>query len=180
LADLSALVLRSFPFFHTGAIIDLWWPFLRSDDILFHISLYLSAHNLETLQQRAGGYQSRLAKTEALRLLHEAIQEGNLPSDQTMLAVAHLTTIEVFPHIYEHGFKDERSDMKTLRTHLNGLKRMVHLRGGLDAIKSANILTANIVFWYVQISTLYTESTYLKKDVNDCNKWTSTTAYSIL
>jgi hypothetical protein len=38
--------------------------------------------------------------------------------------------------------------MKTLRTHLGGLRRMVNIRGGLDIVKSTNILTASIVFWY--------------------------------
>ena len=86
---------RSFPFFHTGALVDLWWPFLRTDDGLFHIGLYLSARNLETLQGQPDGTQSRLAKVEALRLLNDTIERSTHISDQTMVAVANFITIEV-------------------------------------------------------------------------------------
>lgn len=37
--------------------------------------------------------------------------------------------------------------MKPLQMHIGGLKRMVALRGGLDAIRFTNPMTANIVFW---------------------------------
>jgi hypothetical protein len=93
--DLSALVFRSFPFFHTGALVDIWWPFLRTDDGLFHIGLYLSARSLETLQGQPDGSQSSLAKVEALRLLNSEIERNAHISDQTMVAVANFITIEV-------------------------------------------------------------------------------------
>jgi hypothetical protein len=97
-ADLSALVLQSFPFFHTGAIVELWWPFLLNDDVLFHIILYLSARNLQSLQVEVDGIQSQLAKGEALRLLNERLTNDDQISDQTMVAVANFITIEVIIH----------------------------------------------------------------------------------
>ena len=35
-----------------------------------------------------------------------------------------------------------------LRMHLDGLKRMLDIRGGLDAIRDTNPMIANSVFWY--------------------------------
>jgi hypothetical protein len=93
--DLSALVMKSFPFFHAGAVVELWWPFLFTDDVLFHIILYLSARNLEMLQSKADDIQSNLAKGEALRLLNQRMSKEDQISDQTIVAVANLMTIEV-------------------------------------------------------------------------------------
>jgi hypothetical protein len=88
-------VLQSFPFFHTGAVIELWWPFLRADETLFHILLYLSARNLESVSEQADGGQSKLVKIEALRLLNNAIQGNHQASDQNLVSVANFITIEV-------------------------------------------------------------------------------------
>lgn len=39
-----------------------------------------------------------------------------------------------------------------LQAHLEGLKRQVEMRGGLDAIRATNPMAANIVFWCAMIS----------------------------
>jgi hypothetical protein len=94
-------VLQSFPFFHTGAVIELWWPLLRADPVLFHIILYLSAKNFENNSGHVDGNQSKLVKLEALRLLNQAIQRDDKPSDETLLCVANFIAIEVllFHHL---------------------------------------------------------------------------------
>jgi hypothetical protein len=76
-------------------VVDLWWPFLRSDSVLFHILLYLSARNLEALEGRPGNNLAKQAKMEALRMLNEAVQNHRRVSDQLMIAVANFVTIEV-------------------------------------------------------------------------------------
>lgn len=42
----------------------------------------------------------------------------------------------------------ERSNMRMVEMHLQGLKRMVNLRGGLDSIRSESPLLANMIFGY--------------------------------
>jgi hypothetical protein len=37
--------------------------------------------------------------------------------------------------------------MKMLRMHIDGLNRMVAIRGGLGAIRETNPMVANSVFW---------------------------------
>jgi hypothetical protein len=39
-----------------------------------------------------------------------------------------------------------------LRIHMNGLARMIDLRGGLNAIRLTSPMTANWVFWYNLLS----------------------------
>ena len=43
----------------------------------------------------------------------------------------------------------ERGNMKMLRMHIDGLKRMVGIRGGLNAIRETNPMVANSTFWWV-------------------------------
>ncbi|GAB1735816.1 hypothetical protein NU219Hw_g5157t1 [Hortaea werneckii] len=42
--------------------------------------------------------------------------------------------------------------MKALRSHLAGLKSLVKMRGGLEAIRSTNPLAANVIYWYTVVS----------------------------
>jgi hypothetical protein len=41
----------------------------------------------------------------------------------------------------------ERGDLKMMRMHLGGLRRMVGIRGGLNAIRETSPMVANSVFW---------------------------------
>lgn len=76
-------------------MIELWWPFLRADETLFHILLYLSARNLETLGVQADSNDSKFIKREALRHLNLALQRNHPISDQVLVSVANFMTIEV-------------------------------------------------------------------------------------
>lgn len=96
LTDLSTIVFRSYPFFKTNSVIRLWWPFIQTDRVLFHVILQLSALNLETLKSQPDGDHSRQLMRECIRLLRERVQDEILGiSDQTIVAVANLTAIEV-------------------------------------------------------------------------------------
>lgn len=41
--------------------------------------------------------------------------------------------------------------MRMLKMHMDGLRRMVYIRGGLHAVREASPMTANWVFWYVVV-----------------------------
>lgn len=87
---------RSFPFFNTSAVAQLWWPFIQADTLLFHVILLLSAINYEQLTQENDLRRSKVLMIESLRLLRNRVQDETLgTSDQTIVAVANLLTIEV-------------------------------------------------------------------------------------
>ncbi|KAK5682692.1 hypothetical protein LTS10_005821 [Elasticomyces elasticus] len=62
-------------------------------------------------------------------------------SDGTIVAIASLAAME-----------HDRGNMRALDMHLEGLKRVVELRGGLDAIRTTNSMAANVVFWCAMVS----------------------------
>ena len=43
--------------------------------------------------------------------------------------------------------KHERGNIRNLQLHMQGLKQMVNMRGGLSAIRATNPIAANLVFW---------------------------------
>ena len=80
-------------------MVQLWWPFIRTDSVLFHVILQLSASNLETLKNRKAPRLAKLSMAECIRLLRERVQDESLGvSDQTMVAVATLAALEVRGH----------------------------------------------------------------------------------
>ena len=94
--DLSTVIYRSFPFFATIAVVDLWWPVVRDDPVLFHVTLLLSCLSLESLQEQKNCLQSKQLLTECISLLSTRVQDPLLGvSDETIVAVANLATIEV-------------------------------------------------------------------------------------
>lgn len=77
-------------------MIQLWWPFVRTDNVLFHITLLLSALNLKKLEQQEEGRYSKKLLGECVTLLRSRLQDPDLgTSDHTIVAVANLATIEV-------------------------------------------------------------------------------------
>ncbi|TVY52381.1 Sterol uptake control protein 2 [Lachnellula cervina] len=113
-------------------------PVVWRDRVLFHAALQLSAMRLQKSQAHSD-IDSRQISGECIRLLRDRIESSNnitQVSDETISAVATLAAIE-----------HERGNMKMLRMHLDGLKRMLDIRGGLSAIRDTNPMIANSVFW---------------------------------
>jgi hypothetical protein len=86
-------------------MVKLWWPFIQSDGLLFHVALLLSSLSLDEAKDpkegsRArhllGGKSSRQIQAECIRLLSDRVQDRILgTSDQTIVAVANLAAVEV-------------------------------------------------------------------------------------
>ena len=103
--DLSTLILWNFLYFTTCPMVKLWWPFIQSDSLLFHVALLLSSLSLEETKDReegnrsrhlGGGCNSRQIQAECIRQLSDRVQDHVLgTSDQTIVAVANLAAIEV-------------------------------------------------------------------------------------
>ncbi|KAI9710308.1 MAG: hypothetical protein M1820_002802 [Bogoriella megaspora] len=154
---LYTIVLRSFPFFNTKNIVDIWWPFLRNDELLFNVVLYLSAESLESLQPGEASSSANVLMTHCIRLLRERVAEPGLgTTNETIVAVANLMAIE-------HG----KGNMRSLKMHMDGLKRMVTARGGLNALRDSSPMTANMAFWMSMIASNQPESLPLAFDTND-------------
>ena len=100
-------------------MIEIWWPFVRTDSVLFHVILLLSALSLESLLYQKDGRYSRQLLGECVSLLSARTLDPVLGlSDQTIVAVANLATVEVILPAYlyhvlkllksfEHSMREE-------------------------------------------------------------------------
>lgn len=104
---------------------------------MFHATLLLSALDLEILKGEDDGTRPMLLlRKECIRLLRERVGDPVLSvSDHTIGSVLALSIVEF-----------ERGDLRGVRMHIEGLKRMVKIRGGLGAIRSTNPMLANLIF----------------------------------
>lgn len=78
-------------------------------------------------------------------------------SDANIGAVFNLLTVEeglMMPHFKEEVKYDAQPNATMM--HLNGLREMLHLRGGLKAVGTNRILQA-FILWYVAPVTLVTQ-----------------------
>ncbi|CAG9981904.1 unnamed protein product [Clonostachys byssicola] len=105
-----------------------WFVWL-SYDLGFFQSVLLSASAMvdyKTKKPFSNATHQHLQKT--IGLLNERLSDDNLArSDATISIVLNLTRLA-----------DYSGDEEAKRTHIGGLQRLVHLRGGLDAFRSNN------------------------------------------
>lgn len=128
--------------------------------MLFHAMLQFSAVRMEIGILRQCGINMALLSAECIRLLRNKVENSDVEGgaglkDETISAVATLAAVEVnyIKLFFHHNSLTERQQHQKgnvcmLRMHMNGLARMVALRGGLNAIRSTSPMTANWVFWY--------------------------------
>ena len=94
LPDLANFAYRSFPFYASKALIELWWPFVRSDEVLFNVVLLLSGLDRSHLQ----GYNSvhtRQLMDQCLTLLNSRVQDPVAGiNDPTLVSIATLASME--------------------------------------------------------------------------------------
>ncbi|KAL9066788.1 MAG: hypothetical protein Q9157_007027, partial [Trypethelium eluteriae] len=178
----SSLVFNMFPYYPSpgkNPQTEYYAPLIWTDPILFNVTLQLSAFHLEKLYGR-GNEQSTRLQAESIRLLRERVENNpeTCSCDQTISAVAGLTAIE-------HA----KGNMRMVQMHMDGLNRMIIVRGGLNAIRKSNAMVANIVFcmfiaadeafptldlesqqetpgWYLESLPLVEQREYL--DLEDC------------
>lgn len=120
----------------------MWWPFVRSDEVLFHVVLLLSGLDRDHLQSQHNTLHTRQLLDQCLSLLNNRVQDPVASTnDHTLVAIASLAAME-----------HDRGNMRALDMHLEGLKRGVEARGGLEMIRSTNPMAANLVFWCAMVS----------------------------
>lgn len=113
-----------------------WWPLALADQALFHVSLQ-TASLYEELQAQNGFAISDLLMVDSIALVRRRIADPLLAfQDETMDSVVTLAAIE-------HG----KGNIEASRMHIDGVKRMVSIRGGIDELKQRSPLTARMVSW---------------------------------
>ncbi|KAG9604352.1 hypothetical protein KCU77_g4606, partial [Aureobasidium melanogenum] len=119
-----------------------WWPLALGDPALFHVSLQTACLDEELLAQR--GFQtSDLLMADSVTLLRRKVQDQGLAiQDSTMNSVITLAAIEF-----------GKGNVEVSQMHIQGVRRMVHARGGIHEVKRTSPLTARMVSWVSMILT---------------------------
>ncbi|KAG9564442.1 hypothetical protein KCU97_g17024, partial [Aureobasidium melanogenum] len=127
-----------------------WWPLALGDPALFHVSLQTACLDEELLAQR--GFQtSDLLMADSVTLLRRKVQDQGLAiQDSTMNSVITLAAIEF-----------GKGNVEVSQMHIQGVRRMVHARGGIHEVKRTSPLTARMVSCLILKMTSVLETAYL-------------------
>ncbi|KAH6626735.1 hypothetical protein B0J18DRAFT_396003 [Chaetomium sp. MPI-SDFR-AT-0129] len=113
-----------------------WWPIALGDPALFHVSLQTACLDEELLAQR-GFHNSEILMADSVALLRRKVEDTTLAvQDGTLNSVITLATIE---------FGKGNTDIAEM--HVNGVKRLVDIRGGISSVRQTSPLTARMVSW---------------------------------
>lgn len=113
-----------------------WWPLALADPTLFHVSLQTASLDLD-LRAQKGFAKSELLMADSVSLVRRKITNPmEALQDETLNSIITLAAIE-----YGKG----NTDVSAL--HIDGVKRLIQLRGGIHRVKSQSPLTARMVAW---------------------------------
>ncbi|KAK0114048.1 hypothetical protein ONS95_014288 [Cadophora gregata] len=127
---------------NSNPFINSWWPLALADPALFNVSLQTASLDTE-LHAQKGFHQSAILMNDAVSLIRHKIDDPTLAfQDATMDAVVTLAAIE-------HG----KGNIQECQMHIDAVKRMVAVRGGIAAVKQSSPLTARMVPWVSMLVT---------------------------
>jgi hypothetical protein len=113
-----------------------WFPLALADPALFHVSLQTASLDVE-LRAQKGFTNSDILMADSVSLVRLKVEDPVLATqDETMDAVVTLAAIEF-----------GKGNVEVSRTHVDGIKSMVRMRGGIQQVKASNALTARMVSW---------------------------------
>ena len=113
-----------------------WWPLALADPALFHVSLQTASLDIDSRVQK-GFANSEILMADSVSLVRQKIiNPASALQDETMDSIITLAAIE-----YGKG----NADVSVL--HIDGVKRLVQLRGGINNVKRISPLTARMVAW---------------------------------
>ncbi|KAF6807014.1 C6 zinc finger domain-containing protein [Colletotrichum sojae] len=117
-----------------------WWPLALGDPALFHVSLQTACLDEELLAQK--GFQaSEILMADSVALLRRKVHDTSLAlQDGTMNSVITLAAIEF-----------GKGNIKVSEMHVDGVTRLVNMRGGINAVRQTSPLTARMVGWVSMI-----------------------------
>ncbi|KAL1796763.1 hypothetical protein ACET3X_005303 [Alternaria dauci] len=113
-----------------------WWPLALQDPALFHVSLQTASLDVE-LRAQKGFENSEVLMADSISLVRQRVNDPLLASqDETMDSVVTLAAIEF-----------GKGNTTAGNMHVDGVKEMVRLRGGIRLLKITSPLTARMVSW---------------------------------
>ncbi|KAK4451522.1 hypothetical protein QBC34DRAFT_401251 [Podospora aff. communis PSN243] len=113
-----------------------WWPLALGDPALFHVTLQTACLDEELIAQQ-GFTTSELLMSDSVALLRRKVQDSALAiQDGTMNSVITLATIEF-----------GKGNKMLAEMHVEGVKKLVSLRGGIGAVRQTSPLTARMISW---------------------------------
>ncbi|KAJ5677604.1 uncharacterized protein N7477_003237 [Penicillium maclennaniae] len=119
-----------------------WWPLALGDPALFHVSLQTACLDEELLAQN-GFRSSEILMADSVALLRRKIENASLAvQDGTMNSVITLATIEF-----------GKGNNKIAEMHVEGVKQLVHMRGGINSVRQTSPLTARMISWVSMLIT---------------------------
>ncbi|KAK0655606.1 hypothetical protein B0T16DRAFT_364136 [Cercophora newfieldiana] len=119
-----------------------WWPLALGDPALFHVTLQTACLDEELIAQK-GFATSHLLMADSVALLRRKVEDTALAvQDGTMNSVITLATIEF-----------GKGNTELAEMHVEGVKKLVDLRGGINAVRQTSPLTARMVSWVSLIIT---------------------------
>jgi hypothetical protein len=112
------------------------------------VSLQTASLDLD-LRAQKGFTNSEILMADSVSLVRSKVEDANLAiEDETMNSVVTLAAIEL-----------GKGNTEVSRTHIEGVKSMVHMRGGIQQVKATSPLTARMVAWVSMIVTQYPQFT---------------------
>ncbi|KAJ5658615.1 uncharacterized protein N7484_002264 [Penicillium longicatenatum] len=113
-----------------------WWPLALGDPALFHVSLQTACLDEELLAQK-GFQSSELLMADSVALLRRKVENMSLAvQDGTMNSVITLAAIEF-----------GKGNVDVSQMHVDGVKKLVNMRGGINSVRQTSPLTARMVSW---------------------------------
>ncbi|KAJ3550272.1 hypothetical protein NM208_g61 [Fusarium decemcellulare] len=119
-----------------------WWPLALADPALFHVSIQTASLD-EELRSQKGFPVSELLMMDSVSLVRQKVENSVLAyQDDTLNAVVTLAAIE-------HG----KGNVHASTAHIEGVKRMVGVRGGINQVRLTSPLTARMIAWVSMLVT---------------------------
>ncbi|KAJ5291742.1 hypothetical protein N7478_000993 [Penicillium angulare] len=113
-----------------------WWPLALGDPALFHVSLQTACLDEELLAQK-GFQSSELLMADSVALLRRKVENTSLAvQDGTMNSVITLAAIEF-----------GKGNIDVSKVHVDGVKKLVDMRGGINSVRQTSPLTARMISW---------------------------------
>ncbi|KAJ6013471.1 hypothetical protein N7540_008062 [Penicillium herquei] len=113
-----------------------WWPLALGDPALFHVSLQTACLDEELLAQK-GFQSSEILMADSVSLLRRKVENSSMAvQDGTMNSVITLAAIEF-----------GKGNIDISKMHVDGVKKLVDLRGGINSVRQTSPLTARMVSW---------------------------------
>ncbi|KAI9054752.1 hypothetical protein LZ554_001901 [Drepanopeziza brunnea f. sp. 'monogermtubi'] len=141
--------------------------------------MFLVANELEWKRAKSDAFHSSVYSRDVIRLLQERIDDPiKAISDASIGAVATLASIDVIAYLNIRKLlltvlQFGKKNVVMMKMHLNGLERMVSLRGGILKIRNSSPIVASVI--HDVTDQLSLSARYLDLDTFDIARMVSET-----